>query len=116
MVYLVTTTEAVRAAGLACVFTDGNAAAAFTKFRADPADLASAVDWPLMRERHWANTAEDSDRRRRRMAEFLVHERVPVELLTEVGVFNERARDPIAALVAEAGLDAAVRIRRGWYF
>ena len=36
-------------AGLACVFTDGNAAAAFTEFHDDLGQLDDVVDWPLMR-------------------------------------------------------------------
>lgn len=116
LVYLVTSTEAVYAAGLACVFTDGNAATAFTTFSADPAELANMVDWPLMRARQWAGTEQDKDRRRRRMAEFLVHEAVPTGLLTAIGVFDEAARATVAGFVADAGLDTVVGIRRAWYF
>ena len=112
LIYLVSSTEALYAAGLACVFTDGNAAAAFTKFCADPTALATTVDWQLMKERYWANTQEDPDRRRRRMAEFLVYEAVPLELFKEVGVRDARG----AALVAEQGLETTVRVRESWYF
>jgi hypothetical protein len=116
IVYFVSSTETVLGAGHRCVFTDGNAAAAFTAFYDDPHMLADAVDWPLMGARYWVNTLEDSDRRRRRCAEFLVHEALPLGLVTEVGVYDDDARVSVAERLAEAGLATAVRVRRDWYF
>src|SRR3712207_8420104 len=53
--------------------------------------------------------------RSRRMAEFLVHRAVPIELVTEVAVMNAVMRERVDALVAGAGWDVPVRIRPGWY-
>jgi hypothetical protein len=114
--YLVSSTEAVLDAGISCVFTDGNAAAAFTDFHDDPEQLSDVVDWPLMRVRYWSNTADDNDRVRRRCAEFLVHEVVPIELIEAVGVYDAAAKSTVSAMVDDAGSSIAVRIRRGRYF
>jgi hypothetical protein len=116
IVYLVSSTEAVLDPGHRCVFTDGNAAAAFTAFHEDPELLSEVVDWPLMRAHYWANTPEDSDRRRRRCAEFLVHEALPLEFITEIGVYDDDVRLRLARLTREAGLSIAVRVRSDWYF
>jgi hypothetical protein len=116
IVYLVSTTEAVLDARLSCVFTDGNASAAFTAFYEDPELLSDVVDWPLMRAHYWANTPEDSDRRRRRCAEFLVHEALALALVAEIGVYDDDMRSRVARLVEEAGLPIAVRVRSDWYF
>lgn len=75
LIYLVSTVETVVQAGLPYLFSDGNCAAAVTQVSGDLALLESMVDWAVMRGRMWSNTAEDPDRMRRRMAEFLVHER-----------------------------------------
>ena len=103
IVYLTSSTEAAYNAGLACVFTDGNAAAAFTAFHDDPAMLAQVIDWPLMRARYWANTPEDSDRRRRRGAEFLVHDILPLGLVTEIGVHDDSVRSRVTRARDESG-------------
>jgi hypothetical protein len=66
LVYFATTTERLEAAGLPSVFTDGNAAAAVTRFFDDIDQLAEIVDWPLMAATYWSNTTEDGDRVRRR--------------------------------------------------
>jgi hypothetical protein len=68
LLYFVSSTEAAYDAGLDCVFTDGNAAMSITEFDDDPANLATLVDWEVMELTYWANTDEDPDRRRRRMA------------------------------------------------
>lgn len=115
LVYLVSSTEAMYAAGLRCVFTNGNAAVYITDFDDRPANMATHVDWTIMREKYWANTAEDGDRRRRRMAEFLVHERVPIELFSEIGVHDATIQEAL-----EVALDdkwpITVSVRRSWYF
>lgn len=116
IIYLTSSTEAAYDAGLACVFTDGNAAAAFTAFHDDPAMLAQVVDWPLMRAWYWANTTDDSDRRRRRGAEFLVHGALPLGLVTEIGVHDDSVRLRVARALGEAGVTIAVSIRCDWYF
>lgn len=114
--YLVSSTEAAYGADLECVFTDGNAATAFTDFYDEAAELPQVVDWPLMRARLWFNTQEDPDRRRRRMAEFLVHGALPLELVTEIGVFDQSVASQVADLLSAAGSTLPVAIRREWYF
>src|SRR4051812_19135854 len=116
LVYVVSSTEAVIDAGLGYVFTDGNAAAAFTEFHDDAERLEEVVDWALMRATMWANTPEDPDRRRRRGAEFLVHRALPFELVDELCVYDAATWSAAAAAADDAGWDVVVRIRRGWYF
>jgi hypothetical protein len=116
LVYMVSSTEPVVDAGHACVFTDGNAAAAFTDFHDDLDLLDDVVDWPLMRARYWSNNEEDNDRVRRRCAEFLVHHALPFELVDELCVHDATARAAVRAAVAASGQDVAVTVRANWYF
>jgi hypothetical protein len=115
LVYFVSSTEALYNAGLECVFTDGNAAVLITDFDDDPANLDTLVDWPLMKATYWYNTAEDPDRRRRRMAEFLVHDGVPLDLFTEVGVFSSGIATAIVDGLGDA-FPVPFVVRRDWYF
>lgn len=98
------------------MFTDGNAAAAVTQFSDDPALVGVKVDWPLMAARYWSNTTEDGDRVRRRGAECLVQRAVPLEVIEEVGVYNTAARARAGEILAAAGTNLVVAIRRNWYF
>lgn len=88
LVYLVTTVETLIEHGLGPVFTDRNAALAVTQYSEETADLDTLVDWEVMNLRIWRNTDDDPDRVERRMAECLVHERVPWEVFTGIVVHD----------------------------
>jgi ssDNA thymidine ADP-ribosyltransferase, DarT len=77
LVYLVTTVEQVVELGLPVVFTDRNAVLGHAHHTTNPAELDNIIDWDLMRARIWRDTDAEPDRRERRMAECLVHRRVP---------------------------------------
>jgi hypothetical protein len=75
--------------GLIWCISDGNAAATFTRFSRDEATLGKFVDFPLLCQRDWYNTSQDSDRKRRRAAEMLVRGQVPLGLISVVVARND---------------------------
>lgn len=116
LVYLVSTVEAVVDARKPCLFSDGNCAHAVTQFFGDIGLLDSAVDWEVMRAKMWANTAEDPDRMRRRMAEFLVYERLETQHLTEIAVRAPDIRRRVEAQLTKLEATLPVVVRPGWYY
>jgi hypothetical protein len=116
LVYFATTTERLDTAGLAWVFTDGNAAAAVTQFFDITALVADKIDWPLMQATHWNNTTEDGDRVRRRGAECLVHGAVPLDVIEEIGVYDAAAQTRATEILLAAGRDVTIAVRQDWYF
>jgi len=116
IVYLVTSVERLVGIGLAPVFTDRNAALAVAKMTTDLGELDDLVDWELMEATWWNNTPEDPERRERRMAECLVHQRVPWEAFAGIVTRNDARRSEAEALLATVGVSTTVRSRPGWYF
>ena len=51
-----------------------------------------------------------------RQAEFLVHERVPLNLLETVGVYNESKAAEVAEVFDEAGVELQVEVKSAWYY
>lgn len=92
LVYLVTTVERLTALPASLVFTDRNAVLGIAEFSADLDRLESLIDWPLMGSTMWNNTDAHPDRKERRMAECLVHRRVPWPVFTEIVAKTRRAR------------------------
>jgi hypothetical protein len=115
IVHLVTTAQAVEASGCSFVFTDGHGIVAFTGFFDDLAQLDS-VDWDVMRDTYWRDTNEDQDRSRRRQAEFLVHEFVPFEIITEIGVYNGNVQRQVEAALQATPYQPVVKEERNWYY
>jgi len=116
LVYLVSTVDLLCALGQPVTFTDRNAALNVARYSTAPEDLDDLVDWPLMKAAYWRNTSDDPERRERRMAECLVHRRVPWAAFTGVV-----ARKQTCAAVAHATLDSLgasipVSVRPNWYF
>lgn len=116
LVYLVTSVEELSSRSVPMVFTDGNAATGITEFSDQIADLDNMVDWPLMKERYWADTLDDGDRRRRRMAECLAVGPIPWPAFHEVVVRTEDRSLDAVAILDTIGVTATIRVAPDWYF
>lgn len=114
--YLVSRVDRIQATGRPIVFSDRNCAVATARFSDDLSQLDDLVDWPVMQDPMWNDTAEHPDRKQRRMAEMLVHRELPVTALLGLAVMNGARREEVAQVVREAGADLPVHVRRGWYY
>jgi ssDNA thymidine ADP-ribosyltransferase, DarT len=117
LVYLRTTVQAVTQAGCPFVFTDGHGLAKFTRWFDDLAHL-DEVDWPLVRDRFWADTPDDNDRKRRKQAEFLVWQGLDWDLLDGIGVFSDGMRQRVQGIIAGCPerRQVPVRVTRNLYY
>jgi hypothetical protein len=50
------------------------------------------------------------------MAEFLVHQALPLGLVSEIGVTDTHVQAYVAELAASMGRDVGIAIRQSWYF
>jgi hypothetical protein len=126
IVHLETTVERVVAGNVPFVFYDRNATLAFAQPFTDLARL-DAVAWDLLTEvptldgfcKYWQNrlsVQRHADRMERRQAEFLVHDRVPVDRLVRIGVMDENCAAAVRTLLADGGVDLPVEVKPDWYF
>ena len=113
IIYICSTAEAVKGSGLRWVFTEGHADMEFTDFFDDLKDL-NKIDWNLMTARYWYDTDDDPDRKRRRQAEFLVHEFFPWELVSYIGVYDLSAAELVGKELR--GHIPRVGTEPGWYY
>jgi hypothetical protein len=116
LVYFAAKIAAVVDSGLPWVVADGNARAMISRFTGDLADVATMVDWQLMRARIWRSAPEDPDRERRRMAELLIHQRAPLALFHEVGTFSEAHAEQAKDALGDCALTERVVVRSDWYY
>ena len=116
LIYLVTDINSIVHRELDVVFTDRNAATSYARFSNRIDQLDDLVEWPLMETRYWNDTPAAPDRMARRMAEFLVHRRVPWDVFCELA--SRTAEDATRAqdILASVNVNLAVRVRPDWYY
>jgi ssDNA thymidine ADP-ribosyltransferase, DarT len=74
------------------------------------------IDWEIMEAHYWADTEEDGDRKRRRQAEFLVHQFFPWELIQEIGVINTTIQAQVREILQSFKVQTPVGVYSKWYY
>lgn len=115
IIYFVTKTDSIKNAGLLFVFTDGHAIMSFTDFFSDLTDITH-IDWNIMNEKYWNDTIDDPDRKRRRQAEFLVHQFIGLEHFLGIIVKNSNMKEKIEKILDENSIKLPVLIKQNFYF
>jgi hypothetical protein len=115
LIYLVSTLEKLVADGLEPIITDRNAALEVAAFRsvdlADPLD-DGFIEWEIIRARYWGNYPAGKERR---MAECLVHGRVPWHSFLGVVTRNDVVAQEVQATLAAQRASVQVNVRPDWY-
>lgn len=126
VVHLETTVARVLARGNPFVFYDRNATLAYSKPYTDLVHL-DAVAWDLLTEpprldgfcKFFQNRHQEEryvDRMEKRMAEFLVHDQVPLAQFVRIGVCTPAMKDHAQAVLDAAGVPLQAEVKTDWYF
>jgi len=126
IVHLETTVDRVTPQSVPFVFFDRNATLAYSKPYTDLAHL-DAVAWDLLTEapkldgfcKYFQNRHQDEryvDRMERRMAEFLVHDRVPLAQFIRIGVCTQAKAVEVQVILDAAGVPLQAEVKTDWYF
>ena len=117
IIYLVSNAQAVHDSEAGYVFSDGHGIIALTNWFDDPDDL-NQVDWNTVNLRYWADDVDDMDRKRRKQAEFLVHEFCDWSLIETLAVINKKMRTRVEEIMDGFSRNVCreVVIKRNWYY
>jgi len=126
IVHFETTVEAVVAKGLPFVFYDYNATLDFASCYSDLKYL-DKIDWDLFYEaprfdgycKFWFSTVNNPKyilRMETRQAEFLVHQRVPLNLMDVVGVCSPEKAAEVQEIFDDAKINIPVEVKTAWYY
>ena len=98
-------------------FTDGHAKDRLTAFFNNLSDL-DRVDWDVVEKSFWQSTEDDPDRMRRKQAEFLVKNYVPLNCLSGIIVFDTTSHGKVAEMMQETGITLPIHIdtKRKYYY
>lgn len=115
IIYLVSNLDKIKASNSDYVFTDGHGYHNFSGFYNEEKYL-DQVDWNVVNLVRWNDTEEDPDRKRRKQAEFLVHNEVSINDLVAIVVYDDSVREFIENLLSQYGVELGVFVRPKWYY
>lgn len=96
--------------GVRWAFTPRNAAARYNMEFFASTDHLDKIDWAAVAATDWAGVKEP------KQAEFLVHGRLPWELVSAVGVCSQATLEQASRALASAAHKPPVTLRRDWYY
>lgn len=103
--------EWASAGGRRWVFSKGNAGARYAEFFNDPAQL-DRLNWEAIAANDWRNR----DVQEGKLAEFLVEQSFPWELIERIGVMDVEVSQQVATLISGADHQPTVAVERSWYY
>jgi hypothetical protein len=109
---LVSSLHKLKAMNIPFVFSDRHAYLKTALFSDDLADL-NRIIWPALQERNFKK--DDLERFEKYQAEALVHQHVPLNVLSGVVCYNQTVKASVQAEVDGTGADLRVIVQSGWY-
>lgn len=115
IIYLVSSVETIEASDRQWCFTDGHAVEAMSSFF-NSTDNLGEVDWDVIQSWSWKERIDDMDRKRRKQAEFLVHDFVEWQLFASIGVHNPGMKSKVEQLISNEEYAPIVSVENNWYY
>jgi len=115
IIYLITTFKKVIEVGSQYVFTDGHGYHAMSQFF-NKEDNLNEVDWKTVNLVRWNDTEEDSDRKRRKQAEFLIFSEFPLSSIIVIAVHNEEIKAELISKFAKHNFKCNVVVKPNLYY
>ncbi len=98
-------------------FTDGNAAKKITRYFNDLVHI-DRLDWNSIKTTDFRdeNADGDEDRLRKKHAEFLVKDHVPIKYIKGIAVLNKEKENEVRAILEKLKLAIDIKIKQNYYF
>jgi hypothetical protein len=116
IVVLVASCESMASCSVRMLFTDRHAYVATTAWSGESSELATMIDWDILRSSDFARSDSYPDKMERYQAEALAYRYVPPAALVGVGCFSHAVATRLESDVRSANLAVKVVVRPRWYF
>lgn len=99
-------------------YTNGNAAAAITKFFSTFEKINEDIDWHSVHTTDFRdeNADGDEDRIRKKHAEFLVRKHVPAKYIKKIVVLNNDVKSKVEKILSEFDTNIDILVKPNYYF
>ena len=99
-------------------YTNGNAAKAISKFFNNLNDIKNNLDWRSIETTDFRddNDDGDEDRIRKKHAEFLVKDHVPIYYVKGIAVLDQTVKEQVEQKLKDLKITIEVKIKTNYYF
>lgn len=115
IIFFAAHTETVANEGLLFAFTDRHAVVSYAKFYNNLDELKN-LDWETIRLRYWADTPDDPARKEKKQAEFLIHNKLPWELIHGIAVINKDVSLHVEKILNASKHKPVIKVKQEWYY
>ena len=115
IIYLVSSYERILESKIKYVFFDGHGYHHYSQpFNTNQG--LQQIDWDIVKSRNWNDPDQDSDRKRRKQAEFLAYQTVPLDNILGIAVFNDSSMKRVKEILNVYNLSIKVLVKQDWYY
>ncbi len=116
--HLVSSVNIIHHNNLPFCFTDGHGIMEYTCYSEDLECIDYFVDWNTIHNTYWADTSDDGDRKRRKQAEFLVHNMVPWICIESISLIDNSMKGKVEKILDKFSTSPSIPIRVNpeWYY
>ncbi|MDL2213841.1 DUF4433 domain-containing protein [Bacteroides sp. OttesenSCG-928-D19] len=108
LVYIRCELKDIFASELHWFFTDGNAKTIISSYYNSQDDL-DKLDWETIASKEWSNKY-GPDKQRKKMAEFLIKDHIPVKYIESIITKSEKTQEHIRSLISKLNLNIPVYV------
>ena len=115
IVYIISSLDTIEQNNCRYIFYDGHARDGMSTPYSDKTDL-DKIDWSIVKEKQWADTEDDIDRKRKKQAELLVHNHVPITGIEHIVTHDDNMYKFVCAEIKNAGLQIPSKASSKLYY
>lgn len=97
-------------------YTTSNAGSKYFDDYSDFSQITNLIDWNSVNVTRWSGEGIDKDIKEHKQAEFLIENKIPINLLECVGVYNLQNYKKVNTILNKYSVSAKVEQKQDWYY
>ena len=102
--------------GLRTCYTTSNAGSNYFEDFSDFSTIMKKIDWNAINARQWSGNGIDKTISENKQAEFLIENKIPIDLIDFIGVKNLQNINKVNTILEKHNFTVSVREKADWYY
>jgi hypothetical protein len=115
IIYLVTSLDKVKEFRIPYVYFDGHGYHHLSQVFNTEEGFAY-IDWKTVHASKWFDTEDDPDRKRRKQAEFLIYQSLPLQAIIAIATYSNRAKQNVERILGNVNKELNIVVKEEWYY